>query len=82
MNRDILQGHWQQAIGAAIKQWALFTDDRLRWHAGEHLVRAGRMQESHGLTKDQAEQQMKVFRKISKDFRPGHAPGSVNRRPP
>lgn len=70
MNRDILQGHWQQAIGEAIKQWALFTDDRPRWHAGEHIALAGRMQEDYGRATQEAAQQMKIFRNIGKGLRP------------
>lgn len=69
MNRDIVAGNWQQLMGKLARQWGKLTDDRRRVIAGERVELAGRMQESYGLAKDQAAQQLEAFRRINKDCR-------------
>jgi hypothetical protein len=49
---------------------ASFTDDNLDTIAGKRDQLTGRIQETYGITKDQAELQVKEFEEIHKDYRP------------
>jgi uncharacterized protein YjbJ (UPF0337 family) len=70
MNWDIVEGNWKQLKGKVESRWGFLTDDKLHVVAGQHVELAGRLQEDYGITRDQAAQQIKVFRQINKDYRP------------
>ena len=70
MNWDIVEGNWKQFKGKAKAQWGKLTDDQLDVIAGKRVELAGRIQESYGITKDEAEEQIKRFEQRNKDFRP------------
>jgi uncharacterized protein YjbJ (UPF0337 family) len=61
MNEDRIQGNWKQFKGKVQEQWGKLTDDDLDVIAGkrEHLL--GKIQERHGITKDEAEKQLSDF---------------------
>lgn len=40
--------------------------------AGKREVLAGKIQESYGISKDEVEQQIKIFEERNKDFNPPH----------
>lgn len=61
MNRDILEGNWKQLRGHVQRQWGKLTNDNLDVIAGKRDVLAGRLQEAYGITKDEAEKQIKAF---------------------
>jgi uncharacterized protein YjbJ (UPF0337 family) len=73
MNWDIVEGNWKQFTGKVKTQWGNLTNDRLDVIAGKRVELAGRIQESYGITKDEAEQQMKDFERRNKDYRPSTA---------
>ncbi len=70
MNWDIVAGNWKQFRGRAKTQWGKLTDDQLDVIAGKRVELAGKIQESYGITMDEAEQQIKRFEQRNKDFRP------------
>ena len=72
MNWDIVEGNWKQFKGKVKDQWGKLTDDQLDVIAGKRVDLAGKIQESYGVTKDEAEKQIKIFEALNKDYRPKH----------
>lgn len=70
MNWDIVEGNWKQFKGNVKTQWGKLTDDQLDVIAGKRAALAGKIQESYGITKDEAEKQLKAFEDLNKDYRP------------
>jgi len=69
MNWDIIEGDWKQFKGLVKQKWGKITDDHLDTIAGKREQLSGRLQESYGLTKDQAELQLKAFEEHHKDYK-------------
>ena len=67
MNWDIVEGNWKQFKGKVKSQWGQLSDDQLDVIAGKRIKLAGKIQESYGISKDQAEQQIKRFEKLYPD---------------
>jgi len=70
MNLDIVEGNWKQIKGKVKAQWGRLTDDQLDVIAGKRIELAGKIQEVYGITKDEAEEQIKKFEQLSKDNHP------------
>jgi uncharacterized protein YjbJ (UPF0337 family) len=70
MNWDVIEGNWKQFKGQVKEQWGKLTDDNLDTIAGKRDQLAGRIQEAYGITKDQAEIQVKAFEETHKDYQP------------
>ena len=70
MNWDIVQGNWQQFKGKVKAQWGKLTDDQLDVIDGKRIELLGKIQESYGIGKDEAEQQLAQFEKLNDDVRP------------
>jgi uncharacterized protein YjbJ (UPF0337 family) len=70
MNWDMIEGNWKQFQGRVKAKWGRLTDDNLDLIAGKRDQLSGQIQESYGITKDQAERQLKLFEQIHKDFQP------------
>jgi uncharacterized protein YjbJ (UPF0337 family) len=70
MNWDIIKGDWKQFKGQVKEQWGKLTDDNLDQIDGKRDQLTGRIQEAYGVTKDQAELQVKAFEEIHKDYEP------------
>jgi uncharacterized protein YjbJ (UPF0337 family) len=66
MNQDRIQGRWKQIKGKIREHWGRLTDDDLDVIAGRRDQLLGRIQQRHGLARDEAQQQ----------------PGEVERRQP
>ena len=73
MNWDALKGNWTQLRGRVRMQWGKLTDDQLDVIAGKRDQLAGKIQETYGITKDEAEQQIKSFEESNKDDSPKSA---------
>lgn len=69
VNWDIVEGQWKQFKGQVQMRWGRLTDDDLDVIAGKRLELAGRIQEAYGISKGEAEQQLKCFAQQHKDFR-------------
>jgi uncharacterized protein YjbJ (UPF0337 family) len=61
MNWDRIEGNWKQLTGKVKEQWGKLTDDQIDMIAGKRDQLAGRLQESYGITKDEAERQIDDF---------------------
>ena len=70
MNWDTVEGNWKQFKGQVQAQWGKLTDDQLDVIAGKRIDLAGKIQESYGVTKDEAEAQIKRFEEFNKDYKP------------
>ena len=67
MNWDIVEGDWKQFKGKVKTQWGKLTDDNLDVIAGKRIELFGKLQEAYGISKDEAEIQIKSFEKRHKD---------------
>jgi len=72
MNWDIVKGNWKQFRGDVQAQWGKLTDDHLDVISGKRIALAGKIQEAYGITKDEAEQQIRDFELRHKDDSPKH----------
>ena len=61
MNRDTIQGDWEQLKGHVQKQWGKLTDNDLDIAEGNRKILVGRIQERYGKTKEAAEREVEDF---------------------
>ena len=69
MNDDRIEGNWKQFKGKVHQQWGKLTDDDLDVIAGRRDQLAGKIQERHGVARDEAERQIKDFETRNPDNR-------------
>ena len=68
MNNDRIEGNWKQFQGKVKEQWGTLTDDDLDVIEGKRDQLIGRLQERHGLNKDEAERQVTEWHGKNPDF--------------
>ena len=68
MNNDKLEGNWKQVKGKIKEQWGKLTDDDLDVIAGKRDQLLGRIQERHGIAKDEAHKQVSEFESRNPTF--------------
>jgi uncharacterized protein YjbJ (UPF0337 family) len=68
MNQDRIEGNWKQFKGMVKEQWGKLTDDDLDVIAGKRDQLLGRIQERHGLSKDEADVQVKDWEHRNPSF--------------
>lgn len=61
MNWDRIEGNWKQLKGKAKEQWGKLTDDQLDVIGGKRDQLVGKVQESYGIGKDEAQKQVDAF---------------------
>lgn len=61
MNRDRIEGNWKQLKGKVKQKWGELTDDDIDQINGSYEILAGRLQETYGLSKEDAERRIKEF---------------------
>jgi len=61
MNWNIVKANWQQFRGEVKAQWGKLTNDHLDVIEGKRIELSGKIQETYGITKDEAERQIKDF---------------------
>ncbi|MGE0754240.1 MAG: CsbD family protein [Alphaproteobacteria bacterium] len=59
MNKDQLEGNWEQLKGSVRTQWGKLTNDQLDQIEGNRQKLAGQIQEAYGVAKEEAEKQIK-----------------------
>lgn len=69
MNEDRMEGNWKQFKGKVKEQWGKLTDDDLDVIAGRRDQLTGKIQERHGVARDEAERQLKDFETRNPDAR-------------
>ena len=70
MNWDIVEGNWKQFKGRVRVRWGKLTNYNLDLIAGKRVELAGKIQEAYGITKEEVEEQIKIFEEQNKDFKP------------
>jgi len=58
MNKDIIEGNWEQLKGSLKKQWGKLTDNHLDEIEGDRQKLAGRIQELYGISRDEAQKKV------------------------
>ena len=58
MNWDVVEGKWKQIKGDVKRQWGKLTDDDLDVIEGNRDKLVGKIQESYGIGKDDADRQV------------------------
>ena len=61
MNKDIIEGKWEQLKGQAKAKWGDLTDDDLTEAKGNAQILAGKVQERYGKTKEEAEAEVNTW---------------------
>ena len=59
MNWDRIEGNWRQLKGKARQQWGKLTDDEFERIAGKRDELVGHVQEAYGISKDEADRQVR-----------------------
>jgi uncharacterized protein YjbJ (UPF0337 family) len=68
MNKDIIEGNWNQVLGDIQKQWVKLTDEHLAQVMGSRKKLAGVIQKNYGLLQDEAEKQVTDWENKRKKF--------------
>jgi uncharacterized protein YjbJ (UPF0337 family) len=58
MNKDRIDGSWEQVKGSVQEAWGKLTHDDLAIVEGDRKQLAGKIQERYGIAKDEAEKQI------------------------
>ena len=67
MNKDTVQGNWMQFKGKIKERWGKLTDDDFDVIAGKRDQLLGRIQERHGISREEAEKQVKDWESSNPD---------------
>ena len=67
MNRDRIEGNWKQFKGKITEWWGILTGNRTNVLAGKREQRAGSIQETYGVSKDELEKQFSDWQKRAKE---------------
>jgi len=61
MNKNIIEGKWEQLKGSAQVQWGKLTNDDLDQIEGNSQKLAGKIQEKYGYSKEEAEKSVEEW---------------------
>ena len=61
MNWDQIAGNWKQVKGVVRERWGKLTDDDVDVIAGKRDILLGKIQEKHGIAREEAEKQLKAW---------------------
>ena len=67
MNKDILKGKWDQVKGDIRSKWGKLTDNDVMQIQGDTEKFIGKLQESYGYGREQAEKELDEFLKMPRD---------------
>ena len=67
MNKDILKGKWDQVKGDIRSKWGKFTDNDDMQIQGDTEKFIGKLQETYGYGREQAEKELDEFLKTPRD---------------
>lgn len=66
MNEDIIKGNWKELKGKVKQLWGKLTNDQIDIMEGKRDVVAGEVQKAYGVTRDEAEAQVKKCEDLNK----------------
>ncbi|MES2786781.1 MAG: CsbD family protein [Pseudomonadota bacterium] len=69
MNHDRIEGNWKQFKGKLKERWGKLTDDDIDVISGKRDQLLGRIQERHGIAKEEASRQIDAFSRKNPDFK-------------
>ena len=72
MNWDRAEGNWKQISGRVKEQWGKLTDDVLVQIAGKRDQLVGKIQETYGIGRDEADRQVKEWERTQKESEKTH----------
>ena len=61
MNWDQIAGNWKQVKGVVRQKWGKLTDDDVDVIAGKRDILLGKIQERHGIAREEAEKELKAW---------------------
>ncbi len=61
MNEDKIKGQWKQLAGKMKTKWGKLTDNDLKVAEGTSEYLIGKVQERHGIAREEAVKQVKEF---------------------
>lgn len=61
MNWDQIAGNWKQVKGVVRERWGKLTDDDVDVIAGKRDILLGKIQEKHGIAREEAEEELKAW---------------------
>lgn len=67
MNKDQIEGNWEQLKGSVRKQWGKLTDDHVAQVKGSRQKLAGQLQEAYGIAKEEADKQIAAWERACRD---------------
>ncbi len=65
MNKDTIAGNWEQLKGEVKRQWGKLTDNDVTLLKGDRQKFLGKVQEIHGIKREEAEKKLKELEKNS-----------------
>jgi uncharacterized protein YjbJ (UPF0337 family) len=69
MNWDAIRGNWKQFRGHVREYWGTVTDDQLVIIAGKRETLTGKIQQTYGMTIEEAEERVLAFAERYKGHR-------------
>ena len=69
MDWNRVEGNWKQFKGKVKEQWGKLTDDDLDVIAGRRDQLLGRIQQRHGLARDEADREVQAWERRNPEFR-------------
>ncbi len=70
MNWEIIERDWEQLKEKVMAEWDNLSADSVDQIAGRRDQLTARIQEAYGISKEEAEEQIKAFEETNKDYRP------------
>ena len=64
MNSDQMKGKWKQMKGSVKERWGKLTDDDIDVINGQQEQLVGKIQECYGISRDQADREVKEWEKL------------------
>jgi uncharacterized protein YjbJ (UPF0337 family) len=61
MSWDQIAGNWKQIKGVVRERWGKLTDDDVDVIAGKRDILLGKIQEKHGVAREEAEKELKAW---------------------
>jgi uncharacterized protein YjbJ (UPF0337 family) len=68
MNEDRIQGRWKEIKGKVKERWGQLTEDDLDVIAGRRDQLLGRIQQRHGLAREEADRQVRDWEVRNGEF--------------
>lgn len=66
MNKDTMEGNWTELKGKVKQKWGKLSDDKLDQVNGKRDQLAGEIQQAYGVSRDEADKQVKDFEETSR----------------